>query len=85
MVTIDEPRAIMNIMPQSELIFAIEEEIGLPDFFVGRKKELEHLLQWTQGTKKRFPNQPQFFPVVKKEKPLWSKGSTTWYILQMFR
>jgi len=37
----------------TDLIYALVEEIGDPDLFVGRKAELERLLQWAEGVKKR--------------------------------
>ncbi len=36
-----------------ELTYALAEEIGDPDLFVGRKKEMARLLKWAQGTKPR--------------------------------
>ncbi len=36
-----------------DLTYALAEEIGDPDLFVGRKKELARLLKWTEGAKRR--------------------------------
>ena len=36
-----------------DLIYALAEEIGDPDLFVGRKREMAHLLDWAAGTKRR--------------------------------
>ncbi len=33
--------------------YALQEEIGHPEFFVGRKQELADLLEWAEGTKKK--------------------------------
>jgi hypothetical protein len=38
---------------ESELIYALEEEIGDTQIFTGRKKEFEYLLNWTEGVKKK--------------------------------
>ncbi|MDJ0836991.1 MAG: hypothetical protein QNK37_10775 [Acidobacteriota bacterium] len=35
------------------MIYALEEEIGNPDFFIGRKEELADLLAWAEGAKDR--------------------------------
>jgi hypothetical protein len=35
------------------LTYALAEEIGDPDLFVGRKKELARLLKWADGAKRR--------------------------------
>ncbi len=37
----------------TDLIYALTEEIGDPDLFVGRKAELDRLLRWAEGVKKR--------------------------------
>ncbi len=36
-----------------DLTYALAEEIGDPDLFVGRKKEMARLLKWAEGTKRR--------------------------------
>ncbi len=36
-----------------DLTYALAEEIGDPDLFVGRKKELTRLLNWAEGAKRR--------------------------------
>jgi hypothetical protein len=36
-----------------DLTYALAEEIGDPDFFVGREKEMARLLKWAEGTKRR--------------------------------
>ncbi len=36
-----------------DLTYALAEEIGDPDLFVGRKKEMMRLLKWADGTKRR--------------------------------
>jgi len=36
-----------------DLTYALAEEIGDPDLFVGRKKEMARLLKWADGTKRR--------------------------------
>ncbi len=36
-----------------DLTYALAEEIGDPDLFVGRKQELAHLTKWAEGTKRR--------------------------------
>ncbi len=33
--------------------YPLAEEIGDPDLFVGREKEMTHLLKWAAGTKRR--------------------------------
>ena len=37
----------------SDLTYALAEEIGDPDLFVGRRSELARLLKWAAGTKRR--------------------------------
>lgn len=37
----------------SDLIYALAEEIGDPDLFVGREAELKRLLGWAEGVKRR--------------------------------
>ncbi len=37
----------------SDLTYALAEEIGDPDLFVGRKQELARLMKWAQGAKRR--------------------------------
>ena len=39
--------------PQPELIFALDEEIGHPDLFTGRKKELAYFLDWCKGVENK--------------------------------
>ncbi len=39
--------------------YALQEEIGQPDFFVGRKEELADLLKWAEGTKKKVSKELQ--------------------------
>ncbi len=36
-----------------DLTYALAEEIGDPDLFVGRKQEMARLLKWADGTKRR--------------------------------
>lgn len=36
-----------------DLTYALTEEIGEPELFVGRKKEMARLLEWAVGTKRR--------------------------------
>jgi len=36
-----------------DLTYALAEEIGDPELFVGRKQELARLLKWADGTKRR--------------------------------
>jgi hypothetical protein len=36
-----------------EIIFALGEEIGDPELFVGRKKEMARLRKWAEGSKRR--------------------------------
>jgi len=36
-----------------DLTYALTEEIGDPDLFVGRKKEMARLMDWAEGTKRR--------------------------------
>ncbi len=36
-----------------DLTYALTEEIGDPDLFVGRKEEMTRLLDWAEGTKRR--------------------------------
>ncbi len=36
-----------------DLTYALAEEIGDPDLFVGRRKEMARLLKWAEGTKRR--------------------------------
>ncbi len=36
-----------------DLTYALAEEIGDPDLFVGRKSELARLMKWAEGTKRR--------------------------------
>ena len=36
-----------------DLTYALNEEIGDPDLFVGRKSEMADLLDWAEGTKRR--------------------------------
>ncbi len=36
-----------------DLTYALAEEIGDPDLFVGREQEMAHLLKWADGTKRR--------------------------------
>jgi len=36
-----------------KIIFALDEEIGDTDFFIGREKELEFFLNWAELVKKK--------------------------------
>ncbi len=36
-----------------DLTYALTEEIGDPDLFVGRRKEMARLMDWAEGTKRR--------------------------------
>ncbi len=36
-----------------DLDYALAEEIGDPDLFVGREKEMARLMKWAAGTKRR--------------------------------
>ncbi len=36
-----------------DLTHALTEEIGDPDLFVGRRKEMARLMDWAAGTKRR--------------------------------
>ncbi len=36
-----------------DLTYALAEEIGDPDLFVGREQEMARLLKWAEGTKRR--------------------------------
>ncbi|MCP4662674.1 MAG: hypothetical protein GY856_45345 [bacterium] len=40
-------------MPWDLDSYPLAEEIGDPDLFVGRKKEMARLLKWAEGTKRR--------------------------------
>ncbi|MCP4204852.1 MAG: hypothetical protein GY769_23335 [bacterium] len=36
-----------------DLTYALAEEIGDPELFVGRRSEMARLLKWADGTKRR--------------------------------
>jgi len=36
----------------ADLIIALAEEIGDPDFFMGREAEMQFYLDWAEGTKR---------------------------------
>ncbi len=40
-------------LTHDQIIFALGEEIGDPELFVGRKKEMARLMKWAEGTKRR--------------------------------
>ena len=40
-------------LTHDEIDFALGEEIGDPELFVGRKKEMARLMKWAEGTKRR--------------------------------
>jgi hypothetical protein len=40
-------------LTHEEIDFALGEEIGDPELFVGRKKEMARLMKWAEGTKRR--------------------------------
>ncbi len=47
------PVGCASLIPMLDLTYALAEEIGDPDLFVGRKQELARLLKWAEGTKRR--------------------------------
>lgn len=53
---------------QRDLIIALEEEIGNPDLFVGRKKELDFFLNWALKTKGRLSQSTAILARRKKGK-----------------
>ncbi len=52
----------------SELIFAIDEEIGEPNLFVGRKEELDFFLNWAKRAKSRLSQSTAILARRKKGK-----------------
>ena len=55
-------------MNRSDLIIALKEEIGNPDLFVGRKKELDFFLDWAFKTKKELSQSTAILSRRKKGK-----------------
>ena len=53
---------------QSDLIIALKEEIGNPDLFVGRKKELDFFLDWAFKTKEQLSQSTAILARRKKGK-----------------
>ncbi len=46
-------RGLLSWFPMDDPIYALAEEIGDPDLFVGREQEMARLLKWAAGTKRR--------------------------------
>lgn len=52
----------------SEITFALKEEIGMPELFAGRKKDIEYFLKWAEGVKKELNLSIALFARRKKGK-----------------
>ncbi len=57
-----------------DLTYALAEEIGDPDLFVGRKSEMARLMKWAEGTKRRISKSTGILSRRKKGKT--PSGST---------